>query len=118
MMSKEVEVEKEGTKHDQDDSTSQTKSKSIMLGYEVKENGVLDIESKFKIQFDIKYRIAKAGVYLVCFGVLLVFFAPLLYFVDIISTPSLVLTIVTSPFGIGAGLIKLSERFEYFPGVK
>jgi hypothetical protein len=89
----------------------------VDLDYDINEDGTVGLSFELKRRYDIASKLGKVGGLLVTVGILIVIIAPFLYAINIIPTLSLLLTIIASPFGVGAGLITLSDKFEYFPGV-
>jgi hypothetical protein len=103
----------------QTDVDSDTESEQrVSLEYDIKKNGTIGLSFEFKKRYDMASKIGKLGGLLITAGILIVIIAPILYVINIIPTLSLLLTIMSSPFAVGAGLITLSEKFEYLPGVR
>jgi hypothetical protein len=103
----------------QTDVDSDTESEQrVSLEYDVKKDGTIGLSFEFKKKYDMASKIGNLGGMIITAGILIVIIAPILYVINIIPTLSLLLTIMSSPFAVGAGLITLSEKFEYLPGVR
>lgn len=91
--------------------------KKLDLEYNFNKDGTVGLSFEFKRRYDLAARIGKIGGLLVTAGAFISIIAPILFVTNIIPTLSFMLALMTSPFGVGAGLITLSKNFEYFPGV-
>ena len=98
--------------------TQTSKSDNLIFKAGLREDGTFDLNFELRKEFDISEKIGRIGWYILILGVLLTIAIPILYFNSIITSISLAIAAMSTPFAIGSGLITAANNFEYFPFVK
>lgn len=102
-------VEGRDSDENQVESSEQAESE-VKIG----SDGFVQLSIEYTKEFRLDKTIGNIGGYLVTLGIVAVFATQILYFLNLITIWQM-FAIISTPFAIGGGLMKLADSFEYFP---